>query len=91
MRNMALRFADTQVVDKLPDFEISKYPPLFKNLKYPLFVSECKAHSSPLCALSRDSSVDIVTGLQAGHPWNCGSILDRDKRFVSSPEVPELL
>ena len=57
----------------------------------PVIFCEGKAHSSALCALSRDSSVDIVTALQTGRPGNCVSILDRDKRFVSSPEGPELL
>ena len=32
-----------------------------------------------------------MTALQAGRPGNCGSILDTDRRFVSSPESPELL
>jgi hypothetical protein len=42
--------------------------------------------------LSRDSSVGIVTGLQAGRPRRCrGSIHGRAKRYFSCLQRPELL
>ena len=35
------------------------------------------------------SSVNVVTGLQARWPRNCGSIIGKNNRFFSSPKCPD--